>query len=250
MQAETLPRPSLETDRARISLRGVEQRFGQDNQEVRALAGVDLELRAGEFVAMVGESGCGKTTLLRLIAGLLQPSAGRVELDGCPIDGVAPEVAIVFQRPVLLDWRSVLDNVLLPAEIAGLPRAEYERRARGHRQFGREIAQFQAIRFKLADMAVSLDAARLLVGRAARLLDAGASAAACRRASAMAKLYATEAAQRIADEAVQIHGGLGVTRGHIVERIYREVRALRIYEGTSEIQRLVIAHAVIKDAGA
>jgi acyl-CoA dehydrogenase len=123
-------------------------------------------------------------------------------------------------------------------------------RARGRRQFGREIAQFQAIRFKLADMAVSLDAARLLVGRAARLLDAGAPAASCRRASAMAKLYATEAAQRIADEAVQIHGGLGVTRGHIVERIYREVRALRIYEGTSEIQRLVIAHSLIKDAGA
>ena len=121
-------------------------------------------------------------------------------------------------------------------------------RARGHRQFGKEIAQFQAIRFKLADMAVALDAARLLVGRAARLLDAGAPAAACRRASAMAKLYATEAAQRIADEAVQIHGGLGVTRGHIVGRIYREVRALRIYEGTSEIQRLVIAHSLIKDA--
>ncbi len=120
-------------------------------------------------------------------------------------------------------------------------------RARARRQFGREIAQFQAIRFKVADMAVWLEAARLLVGRAARLLDTGAPEAACRRAAAMAKLYATEAAQRIVDEAVQIHGGTGVTRGHVVERLYREVRALRIYEGTSEIQRLVIARSLLQD---
>jgi len=68
-----------------------------------------------------------------------------------------------------------------------------------------------------------------------------------RRASSMAKLYATEAAQRIVDEAVQLHGGLGVTRGQVVERLYREVRALRIYEGTSEIQRLVIAASLIRE---
>jgi NitT/TauT family transport system ATP-binding protein len=130
VQAETLPRERLETGRAGISLRGVEQRFGLGGQEVLALAGVDLELRAGELLAVVGESGCGKTTLLRLIAGLIQPSAGRVELAGRPVEGVSPEVAIVFQRPVLLDWRSVLDNVLLPIELEGSSRAAHERRAR------------------------------------------------------------------------------------------------------------------------
>jgi len=117
-------------------------------------------------------------------------------------------------------------------------------RARSRVQFGKPLAEFQAIRFKLADMATWLDASRLLVMRAATLLDDGADA---RRASAMAKLYATEAAQRIVDEAVQIHGGLGVTRGQIVERLYREVRALRIYEGTSEIQRSIIAHSLLKE---
>jgi acyl-CoA dehydrogenase len=93
-------------------------------------------------------------------------------------------------------------------------------------------------------MAMWLEAGRLLVMRAASLLDDGAGS---RRASAMAKLYATEAAQRIVDEAVQIHGGLGVTRGQTVERLYREVRALRIYEGTSEIQRSIIAHSLLKE---
>ncbi len=122
-------------------------------------------------------------------------------------------------------------------------------RARARRQFGRPIGEFQAIRFKLADMATRLEAARLLVYRAASLRAGprgsapatGRAAREARRAAAMAKLFATEAAQRIVDEAVQIHGGAGVTRGSVVERLYRDVRALRIYEGTSEVQRLVIA---------
>ena len=85
-------------------------------------------------------------------------------------------------------------------------------------------------------MATELDAARLLVYRAAWTKDTGA--ARITREAAMAKLFATEAAQRIVDRAVQLHGGIGVERGSVVERLYREVRALRIYEGTSEIQRL------------
>ena len=122
-------------------------------------------------------------------------------------------------------------------------------RCRHRRQFGRPIGELQALRFMLADMAVRLESARLLVLRAATLLDSGATATGeVRRASAMAKLFATEAAQRTVDEAVQIHGGLGVTRGHVVERLYREVRALRIYEGTSEIQRAIIARTLLKDA--
>ncbi|HZI93023.1 MAG TPA: acyl-CoA dehydrogenase [Patescibacteria group bacterium] len=122
-------------------------------------------------------------------------------------------------------------------------------RARSRKQFGRRLAEFQAIRFKIADMAMWLEAGRLLVMRAASLIDDGPDdGKGSRRASAMAKLYATEAAQRIVDEAVQIHGGLGVTRGQVVERLYREVRALRIYEGTSEIQRSIIAHSLLKES--
>jgi acyl-CoA dehydrogenase len=116
--------------------------------------------------------------------------------------------------------------------------------ARRRRQFGSALSDFQATRIALADMATELDAARLLVYRAAWTKDGGA--ARVTRESSMAKLFATEAAQRIVDRAVQIHGSLGVTRGTIVERLYREVRALRIYEGTSEIQRLVIAEQVLK----
>ena len=116
-------------------------------------------------------------------------------------------------------------------------------RAQSREQFGRRIADFQLTQAALADMATELDAARLLVYRAAWMKDNGASR--LTRESAMAKLFATEAAQRIVDRAVQIHGGLGVQRGSVVERLYREVRAARIYEGTSEIQRLLIARQLL-----
>ena len=115
--------------------------------------------------------------------------------------------------------------------------------AQARRQFGSALAGFQLTQAALADMATELDAARLLVYRAASMKDAGA--ARVTREAAMAKLFATEAAQRIVDRAVQIHGGLGVQRGSVVERLYREVRAPRIYEGTSEIQRLVIARDLL-----
>jgi len=117
------------------------------------------------------------------------------------------------------------------------------RHARERRQFGRPLARFQAIRFKIADMATELEAARLLVYQAARAHDDGAADLA--RISSMAKLFATEAAQRIVDESLQIHGGRGLVEGSIMERLYRDIRALRIYEGTSEIQRLIIAREVL-----
>jgi len=113
-------------------------------------------------------------------------------------------------------------------------------------QFGRPISEFQATQMKLAEMATELDAARLLVYRAAFMRDTDAGRVT--KESAMAKLFATEAAGRIIDAAVQIHGGAGVVRGSVVERLYREVRALRIYEGTSEIQKLVIANQLLKSA--
>jgi len=117
-------------------------------------------------------------------------------------------------------------------------------RVRARIQFGKRLADQQLTQAALADMATELDAARLLVFRAAWLKDHGHPA---RTEVAMAKLFATEAAQRIIDRAVQLHGGLGVTTGAFVERLYREVRPLRIYEGTSEIQRLIIGAALVVD---
>jgi acyl-CoA dehydrogenase len=121
--------------------------------------------------------------------------------------------------------------------------AEASEHVRKRKQFGAALAEFQATKVALAEMATELDAARLLVYRAAWMKDRGE--ARIPRESSMAKLFATEAAQRIVDRALQLHGGSGVVRGVAVERLYREVRALRIYEGTSEIQRLVIANHVL-----
>jgi acyl-CoA dehydrogenase len=114
---------------------------------------------------------------------------------------------------------------------------------RKRRQFDRPLTEFQGIQFKLAEMATELEAARLLVYQAAWAHDSGAADAKLK--SSMAKLFATEAAQRIVDQALQIHGGMGVVVGSVVERLYRDVRALRIYEGTSEIQKLVIAREML-----
>jgi acyl-CoA dehydrogenase len=112
------------------------------------------------------------------------------------------------------------------------------------RQFGRAIAEFQGIEFKLADMKTELEAARLLVYQAAWAHDCAGGGSKAR--SSMAKLYAAEAAQRIVDQAVQIHGAAGLIAGSIMERLYRDVRALRIYEGTSEIQKVIIARDLLK----
>lgn len=131
--------------------------------------------------------------------------------------------------------------------LAGRALRESLARARARRQFGAPIGDFQLTQAALADMATELDAARLLVYRAAWLKDTQKRR--LTRESAAAKLFATEAAQRIVDRAVQIHGGTGVERGSVVERLYREVRAPRIYEGTSEIQKLVIARELLQEAG-
>jgi butyryl-CoA dehydrogenase len=114
--------------------------------------------------------------------------------------------------------------------------------AKEREAFGQKIAEFQAIQWKLADMATEIDAARLLTYRAAQMEDLG------RRhtyESSVAKLFASEAAHRAVDAAVQIHGGYGFIKDYIVEKLYRDQRVTEIYEGTSEIQRLVIARAVL-----
>ncbi|MBN2183929.1 MAG: acyl-CoA dehydrogenase family protein [Candidatus Krumholzibacteriota bacterium] len=116
--------------------------------------------------------------------------------------------------------------------------------ARERSQFGQRIIDFQGTKWKIADMAVKLDAARLLVYRAARMKDAGEQ---CSKEASMAKLYATRIANEIAYESMQIHGGVGYTEEFRIERLFRDARVTEIYEGTSEIQRLVIAKKVIEE---
>src|SRR5947207_880469 len=118
--------------------------------------------------------------------------------------------------------------------------------ARTRRMFGATLADRELTQATLGDMATAIDAAALLVYRAAWARDA--RAARTTREAAMAKLTATESAQRVIDAAVQLHGALGVTKGSTVERLYREIRALRIYEGASEVQRLIIGRDVLKKA--
>ena len=113
------------------------------------------------------------------------------------------------------------------------------KRVHERKVFNQKLADYQLTQAKIADMATEIDASALLIYRAAWTKDMGA--ARVTREASMAKMYATEAAQRVIDAAVQLWGGLGVTRGNMVESLYREVRALRIYEGTTEINKLVIA---------
>ncbi len=115
--------------RPKIDVRRVGHRFGN---EVVALHDVNIEVHAGEFVCLVGPSGCGKTTLLYALAGHLDPSGGRISIDGVRVKGPGPSRLLVFQEPALFPWMSALRNVVFPLEAQGLPREESEARARAH----------------------------------------------------------------------------------------------------------------------
>ncbi len=143
----------------------------------------------------------------------------------------------------------ILDKgrITIGALALGLGRGAFEnarRYATERKQFGKALSEFQAIQFKLADMATELDAADLLVRRAAALCDAGRPFG---KEASMCKLFASEAAMRATDEAIQIHGGYGYTAEFPVERAYRDAKLCTIGEGTSEIQRLVISRHVLKE---
>jgi alkylation response protein AidB-like acyl-CoA dehydrogenase len=147
-----------------------------------------------------------------------------------------------------VDSMRVLDGgrVSIAALSLGIARGALEaslRYVKERRQFGKAIAEFQGVQWKLADMATELDAARLLTLRAAVLKDAGQRVT---RESSMAKLYASEVAVRICDEAVQLHGGYGFIKDYPAEKFYRDVKLCTIGEGTSEIQRMVIAREILK----
>jgi NitT/TauT family transport system ATP-binding protein len=128
-------RPPLEDVKPRlrpaaISVESVSKLFGHDEQRVTALDNIDLAIGAGEFVAIVGPSGCGKSTLLRIIAGILPTTTGAVTVNDMPVTGPVTGLGIVFQNPVLLEWRNILDNVLMQIELRSLGRASYLDRAR------------------------------------------------------------------------------------------------------------------------
>jgi alkylation response protein AidB-like acyl-CoA dehydrogenase len=148
-----------------------------------------------------------------------------------------------------VDSLRILDGgrVSIAALSIGMAQGAFDaalRYSRMRKQFGRPVSEFQAIQHKLVDMAMKIDASRLLTYRAAQMIDAGKRVT---RESAMAKLFSSEAAVWIANEAVQIHGGYGFIKDYPVEKFYRDVKLCTIGEGTSEIQRLVIARQLLKD---
>ena len=114
-----------------IDIEGVGKTFvGQDGGAIVALADTDLRIGRGEFLSIVGPSGCGKSTLLSLVAGLIEPSNGRIRIDGTTVSGPYTNLGFAFQSDLLVDWRTVLGNVLLQCEMRGLPRRKHEARAR------------------------------------------------------------------------------------------------------------------------
>jgi len=135
----------------------------------------------------------------------------------------------------------------IAAQAVGMARAAFEAAlayAKDRSSFGQSIMQHQAVQFRLADMATQIEAARQLIWHAAALKDAGLP---CLKEAAMAKLFASEMAEKICSAAIQIHGGYGYVNDFPVERIYRDVRVCQIYEGTSDIQKILIGRALMDD---
>src|SRR5438445_1568445 len=178
--------------------------------------------------------------------GLRASATGEVIFSDCRL----PQSQLVGKRGEgFVDSLKVLDGgrISIAALSIGMAQGAYDaalKYSKVRKQFSRPISEFQAIQYKLVDMATELDAARLLNYRAAAMLDAGKRVT---KESAMAKLFASEAAVRIANEAVQIHGGYGFIKDYPVEKFYRDVKLCTLGEGTSEIQRLVIARQLLKD---
>jgi acyl-CoA dehydrogenase len=171
---------------------------------------------------------------------------GVVRLDGCVVPASARLGAEGDGFALAMSTLDFFRTSVGAAAVGMATRAldEARDRVRARRQFGRALAEFQATQMALAEMKVDVSAAWLLVLSAAHKIDVSGQPSAVD--AAMAKLFATEAAQRVVDRAVQLHGGQGLVAGAVVEQLYREVRALRIYEGTSEIQKLVIAKALLR----
>jgi acyl-CoA dehydrogenase len=209
-----------------------------------------LEHEDRKFVAVVVDADTPGLTITERIAVNAPHPLGTIDLAGCRV----PSSAILGEpgkgMRVALGTLDIFRSTVGAASLGFARRALADATAHAldRRAFGQRIADFQLTQARLADMATSVDAMALLVYRAAWTRDSGAERVT--REAAMAKLFATETAQRVIDDAVQLFGGRGVVVGESVERLYREIRALRIYEGTSEIQKLVIAGQIIAEAEA
>jgi acyl-CoA dehydrogenase len=217
-----------------------------DFYTVFARTGTDANGRASLSTFVVGAKMPGFSVVERTAMIAAHP-IGEIEFNSCRVPA-ADMVGAEGDGFVLAMRTMDTFRASVGAAACGMARRaldEAVRYAVTRKQFGRFLAEHQLIQEKLADMITELDAARLLVYRAAHLKDTGSGRVT--REASEAKLYATEAASRIIDQAVQIHGGSGLVRGSVVERLYRDVRALRIYEGTSEIQKLIIAGQLLKE---
>ena len=217
-----------------------------DFYTVFAKTGTREDGRVSLSAFVVGSKMKGFSVVQRM--SLMAPHPiGEIAFDGCRVpaeDMIGSEGAGFGLAMETLDTF----RASVGAAACGMARRaldEAVRYASGRKQFGRMLSEHQLVQAKLADMITELDAARLLVYRAAYARDT--STGRVTREASEAKLFATEAAGRIIDSAVQIHGGTGLLSGSVVERLYRDVRALRIYEGTSEIQKLVIAGQLLKE---
>jgi acyl-CoA dehydrogenase len=199
------------------------------------------------FVVDAAQDGCTVTKRLPIIA---PHPIGSIRFNNCRVGAAAligrPGEGFKVAMATLDVFRATVGAAALGLARRAL--AEAVIHARSRVVFGKPLSELQMIQGKLADMATQIDAAALLVYRAAWTKDTMRTRVS--REASMAKLFATEAAQSVIDEAVQIFGGHGVVSGNVVERLYREIRALRIYEGASEIQRLIIAGQVLANAAA
>jgi acyl-CoA dehydrogenase len=202
------------------------------------------------FGAFVVDSSTPGLTIAERIRAIAAHPLARLTFDACRVADTARVGAPGRGLGVALGTLDVFRTTVGAAALGFARRAlsEAMHHAQARRLFNHQLAEFQLTQTRLADMALDVDASALLVYRAAWVRDTIADRVT--REAAMAKLYATEAAQRTIDAAVQLLGALGVQRGAVVEQLYREIRSLRIYEGTSEVQRLVIARQLLEEKGA
>ncbi len=197
------------------------------------------------FIVPINSPGYEVTSIEKKM-GQHASDTGQITLDNCKI----PAENLLGEEGQ--GYKIALSNleggrIGIAAQSVGIARAAFEA-AKSYAQeritFGKPLVAHQVISFKLADMATKIDAARLLYQRAAELRDLGEP---CLKEASMAKLFASEMAEWVCSEAIQIHGGYGYLKDFPVEKYYRDVRVCQIYEGTSEIQRLVIGRAILKD---
>jgi alkylation response protein AidB-like acyl-CoA dehydrogenase len=258
--AFALSEPEAGSDAANLALEAKKDRGGFRLTGTKLWISNAPEADVYSVFARTSDSGASGITALAVpresegLSGehldLLAPHAiGRLDFDGVRVEAdqvlgevdegfaVAMETLDLF-RPSVGAFAVGMAQAALDSAVAHTKERE---------AFGKPLSHFQGVSHQLAEVATEIQAARLLVRDAANQYDAGVRP--IRKASAMAKLYATEIAQRAVDVAIQVHGARALERGHLLEHLYREVRAPRIYEGASEVQREIIARELFKEAG-